>query len=533
MTEIKPLHYQVLIAGGGFAGAYCGKYLGKYFGTEASQRVALVADGNVFAFQPMLAEVVGAALSPLDVVIPLRQFCRGINVLQGNIVALDLRLKVATLDSGRFTTNSTITFDHIVLALGSVINVSQVPGMSEHGYILKNAWDAMRLRVAIIERLEEANLAVDLETKKRLLTFVVVGGGYSGVETAGQMLDLVCSIQPMYLNLADVTMRVVLVHSRDHLLPEIGLRLGQYAEAKLKKRGMEVRLDERVVSITAGKVFLSKSKPIDTHTVVSTIGNGPHPLLASLCKSENLENDYGRIVTEPTMLVKGFKHVWAVGDCAAIPVNGESSCPPTAQFAQRQGIQVSLNLQRALAGSPLKPFKYKSRGQLASIGHQRAVADIMGFQFSGFIAWFIWRTLYASKIPGLQRKLRVVIDWTLDLFFPRDISVIRTLEQGVLEDMPFKKGDLIVEENDPYISVYIIKAGRVDCRRNNNHVQTLESGDVLGGSKFTAGDTWNVRAAACAPTILVSIKRHAWLSLNQSPGLLAKTPDRESYGEVR
>jgi NADH dehydrogenase len=252
-------------------------------------------------------------------------------------------------------------------------------------------------------------------------------------------------------------------------------------------------------------------------------------LLASLCKSENLENVYGRIVTEPTMLVKGFKHVWAVGDCAAIPVNGESSCPPTAQFAQRQGIQVSLNLQRALAGSPLKPFKYKSRGQLASIGHQRAVADIMGFQFSGFLAWFLWRTLYASKIPGLQRKLRVVIDWTLDLFFPRDISVIRTLEQGVLEDMPFKKGDVIVEERDPYVSVYIIKTGRVECHRDNHHLQTLESGDILGGSNFTADDKWNVRAAADAPTILISVQRRAWLSLNQPPSLLSKTSERESY----
>src|ERR1700761_3238416 len=235
-------HYEVLIAGGGFGGAYCGKYLGIHLGAKAYKRAALIADQNVLAFQPLLAEVVGASLNPLDVVTPLHLFCRGTNVMQGLIVDIDLPGKSVILNAGHFTPNSVVTFDHLVLALGGKVDVSRVPGMTEHGFILKNAWDAVRLRTAIIERMEEANLFADAETKARLLTFVVVGGGYSGVETAGQILDLVHDIKPLYFNLSKVKARVILIHSRSHILPEIGENLGIYAETKLKERGMEILL---------------------------------------------------------------------------------------------------------------------------------------------------------------------------------------------------------------------------------------------------------------------------------------------------
>jgi NADH:ubiquinone reductase (H+-translocating) len=531
MTEVAPAkgrHYPIVIAGGGFAGAYCAKYLAKHFGKAASQKAALIADQNVLTFQPLLAEVVGASLSPLDVVNPLRLFCRGTSVLQGRITEIDLDAKCLTLDAGRFTPKSSMTFDHLVLALGSIVDVSHVSGMSEHGYVLKDAWDAVLLRVALIERLEEANLSDDESAKQRLLTFVVVGGGFSGVETAGQILDLVSDIHPLYLNLKKTKPRVVLVHSRDHILPEIGQKLGDYAQRKLIQRGMDIRLNLRVISVTARKVALSNNDVIETHLVVSTVGNAPHPLIVNLCEKYGLENLKGRVMTEATMRVERRGYVWAIGDCSAVPLDEKPSCPPTAQFALRQGIQLAHNLKQALKVGPLKPFQYKAQGQLAAIGHRTAVADIMGIQFSGFFAWLIWRTIYASKIPCLQRKIRVVIDWTLDLFFSREISVIQAESKNLIQDMHFEKGDLLLQENDPYESFYIIKKGSVDCFRSSKSFKSLGEGEALGGSEFAQNDRWTVRAVAAEPSTLSSVRRQVWNTLLTSKALSEKFRDTTS-----
>jgi NADH:ubiquinone reductase (H+-translocating) len=528
MTEFAPArarHYPIVIAGGGFAGAYCAKYLAKHFGKEASNQAALIADQNVLTFQPMLAEVVGASLSPLDAVNPLRLFCRGTNVLQGRITEIDLDSKCVTLEAGRFTPKSSITFDHLVLALGSIVDVSHVSGMSEHGYVLKDAWDAVLLRVALIERLEEANLSDDEDTKQRLLTFVVVGGGFSGVETAGQILDLVTDIHPLYLNLKKTKPRVVLIHSRDHILPEIGQKLGDYAQRKLTKRGMEIRLNTRVTSVTARKVILSNNDIIGTHLVVSTVGNAPHPLIVKLCEKYGLENLRGRIVTEATMRVEHRGYVWAIGDCAAVPLDGVLSCPPTAQFALRQGIQLAFNLKQSLLNGSLKTFQFKAQGQLAAIGHRIAVADVMGFQFSGFFAWLIWRTIYASKIPGIQRKIRVVIDWTLDLFFSREISVIQAESKNLIQDVHFEKGDLLLQENDPYESFYIIKRGSLDCFRGTALIKKLGDGEALGGKQFAENDRWTVRAFATEPSTVIAVRRQVWDTLLTAKAIAEKFRD--------
>jgi NADH dehydrogenase len=460
------------------------------------------------------------------VVNPLRLFCRGTNVLQGRITEIDLDAKCVTLEAGRFTPKSSITFDHLVLALGSIVDMSHVSGMSEHGHVLKDAWDAVLLRVALIERLEEANLSDDEDAKQRLLTFVVVGGGFSGVETAGQILDLITDIHPLYLNLKKTKPRVVLVHSRDHILPEIGQKLGDYAQRKLTKRGMEFRLNARVTSVTARKVTLSNNDSIETHMVVSTVGNAPHPLIVGLSKKYGIENLKGRITTDANMRVASHGFVWAIGDCAAVPLNDEPCCPPTAQFAVRQGIQLAHNLKQALkATGPYKPFKYKPQGQLAAIGHRTAVANIMGIQFSGFFAWLVWRTIYATKIPGIQRKLRVVIDWTLDLFFSRDVSVLQAESKNLIQDMHFEKGDLLLQENDPYESFYIIKKGSVDCFHGADLIKKLGDGEALGGKEFAENDRWTVRAVAAEPSTLISVRRQVWQTLLTSKALANKFRD--------
>ncbi len=480
------MHYDVVIAGGGFAGAYCARALGKALGREEGEkRVALIAERNVLVFQPMLAEVVGSSLSATDVVNPLRQFCKGVNVLQGAIQHIDWAKKEITLDGGRFTRNHVVTFTNLVLTLGSVTNLSAVPGMSDYGWPMKNVADALRLRAAIINRLEEANLVEDTEVRRRLLTFVVVGGGYTGVETAGQMLDFVRDAHGFYANLRETAPRVILVHSRDQLLAEIGPRLGAYAAEVLEKNGVGVRLSTRVAAVTASRVILDNGESIDTNTVVTTIGNAPNPIVLDVCRQLGIEAVQGRVTTLPTMRVAGHDDLWVAGDCAAVPWNDRGElkvAPPTAQLALRQGKILGKNLVLALRGADPLPFTYRYMGQLATIGRHEAVAEVMGFHFRGFIAWWMWRTIYLSKLPGTLRKLRVVIDWTFDLIFPRDISLLLPPPDEPLRSIHLEQGEQLFARGERCRAFFYVKAGSLICERAG-----VEGGGDAGGEILPAG----------------------------------------------
>ena len=316
------MEFDVVIAGGGFAGAYCARALGKALGREAGEkRVALVAERNVLVFQPMLAEVAGSSLAAVDVVNPLRQFCRGVNVLQGTIQKIDWASKTLTIDGGRFTRDHRVGFGHLVVAMGSVTDLHAIPGMAEYGRPMRDVSDALRLRAAFINRLEEANLVEDPQTRSRLLTFVVIGGGYTGVEMAGQMLDFVRQAHTYYANLRGLGFRVVLVHSGAELLAEIGPELGAYARKILEKRGVEIRLKTRVTAVTASQVILDDGTRIEANTVVTTIGNAPNPVVMDLCAQLGIVAQRGRIPTDSAMRVAGHKDLWAAGDGASVPWN--------------------------------------------------------------------------------------------------------------------------------------------------------------------------------------------------------------------
>lgn len=431
------MDYEVVIAGGGFAGAYCARVLGCERG---GPRAALIAERNVFVFQPMLAEVAGSSLGPLDVVNPLRQFCRGVDVLQGAITKIDLANKSLIFDGGRFTKNHTVNYKHLVVALGSVSDLSEIPGMAAHGRPMKDVADAIRLRASLINRLEEANLVDDPEIRSRLLTFVVVGGGYTGVETAGQLYDFLRQARRYYRHLQGAPVRMVLVHAHGQLLPEIGAKLGAYAKRVLSARGVEVLLNTRVAALSASEVTFSDGSKLGTNTVVTTIGTAPHPVVLDLCRQLGVEPVKGRLPVLATFQVGGQEGLWAAGDCAAVPWNdrGEQKiAPPTAQFAVREGKQLAKNLIRSLGNEELRPFQFRYLGQLATVGERHAVAEILGMHFSGFFAWWLWRTIYLAKLPGIARRLRVILDWTFDLIFRRDISVlIPTPRQNVKEPPP-------------------------------------------------------------------------------------------------
>jgi NADH dehydrogenase len=539
MGNDNRLNFDVLIAGGGFAGVYCAQTLSRRLGGEARSRIAIVADHNYMVFQPMLAEVAGSSISPHHVVNPIRTLCRGITVLRGSIMDIDLPARKLTLDAGMFSPSVTVGFNHLVVALGGIVDLSRVPGMPEHAFLMKSIGDAQELRGAIIDRLEEANLQTDEAAIKRLLTFVIVGGGYSGVETAGQVLDLIQDINRFYPRIARPDYRVILVHSGGHLLPEISEDLGKYCEKNMTARGVEIILNARVTSMTASKVTLGDGRVLESHTVVTTVGNAPHPLIIDLCKKNNIPTEKARIITDATLRVQGFENLWAAGDCAAVPMAmgkgaemkaaggttmpgspfaPQKYCPPTAQFAYRQGICLGKNLADILKGasSPPRPFTFTGLGELASIGHQSAVADIMGHRFSGIIAWFMWRTIYLMKLPGLDRKVRVVIDWTLDLFFPRDIVLIRSRPTEVLQEVHLEKGDTVFHAGEPAMSFYVVKKGRISLNDETGAVMSIGPGEHFGERALLHDRKWRFTAVAEEPTTLVSLEAKVFRAISDA-----------------
>jgi NADH dehydrogenase len=352
---------------------------------------------------------------------------------------------------------------------------------------------------------------------------------------------------------------VVLVHSGKHLLPEIGENLGHYCEENMRQRGVEIILNARVTSMTASKVMLGNGQTIETHTVVSTVGNAPHPLIVDLCKKDAIECEKGRIVTEPTMRVKGQPNLWAAGDCAAVPMaekkgsknNGDEKteskpsaptapgspfkqrefCPPTAQFAYREGILLGKNLAAVLRGreQDLKPFTFTGLGELASIGHRSAVADIFGFRFSGFFAWFMWRTIYLAKLPGIERRLRVMIDWTLDLFFPRDMTLLRSRPTEVITEMHLEKGDTVFHSGEPALSFYIVKKGRIDLLDANGVVKNLITGEHFGERALLADKIWRFTAVAAEPSTLVALDEKVFRTISNASSSIHQFFERSAH----
>jgi NADH dehydrogenase len=488
------VNFDIVIAGGGFAGAYCARALGRALGrVEGCRRVALIAERNILVFQPMLAEVVGSALQPTDVVHPLREFCRNVTVLQGAIQRVDWAKKELVLDGGRFTRSHPVGFTHLVLALGSVTDLTAVPGLAEYGWPLKNVADALRLRATLINRLEEANLTDEPAVRARLLTFVVVGGGYTGVETAGQIYDFVREVHKFYTNLRDTPPRVVLVHSRGELLAEIGADLGGYARRVLEKRGIEVKLNTHVCEVTAARVHFAEGGTVEAHTIISTIGNAPNPVVLDLCRQLGLDAPKGRVPVAPTMRVPGHDNLWVAGDCAAVPWDdrGEiKTAPPTSQFALREGQQLGQNLARVLRGEEPVAFRYRYQGQLASIGQHVAVAEVWGWHFRGFFAWWLWRTIYLSKLPGTLRKLRVVTDWTLELFFPRDLAVVFPAAEDVLRSVHLEAGEPLFRRGDAARAFACVRRGSVTFTAPGEPPQVLPSGSVLDQDLLDATGAW-------------------------------------------
>src|SRR5438128_1295683 len=423
----KPQKKRIVILGGGFGGVYAAIHLEKLMARERAAEICLVSRDNFFLFTPMLHEIAASDLEITNIVNPLRKLLRTVEVLVGNVNQVDLRNQRVLISCGYRNRPQQIYYDHLVIALGSITNIHNLPGFSELALTMKALPDAIRLRAQILRRLEDANSESDPIDRQSLLTFVVAGGGFAGVETVAAVNDFVREALPFYPKLGEEMLRVILVHSGPVILPELGESLGRYTEKVLARRGVEVRLNTRVKSMTESEVLLPDGVSIPSRTLVWTAGTVPSPIISSLpCAKER-----GRLLVNQFLGVPDWPNVWAVGDCAFVPDirNRGKSHPPTAQHAIREGKVVAQNIAAVLSGRPLKLFSFRTIGLLASIGRRMGVARILGFNFSGFFAWWMWRTVYLSKLPGLDKKVRVAFDWTLDLLFPKDVCAVHDLDQ--------------------------------------------------------------------------------------------------------
>jgi NADH dehydrogenase len=414
---------RILILGGGFAGLHAAMHLDDTLARDPDIEVTLVNRENFFLFTPMLHEVAASDLDLTNIVNPVRKLLKRVKFFAGEVASIDVERRAVTVSHGFDHHHHELPYDHLVIGLGSITNFFNLPGLAEKALTMKSLGDAIHLRNHLIGLLEEADIECSDDVRGPLLTLVVAGGGFAGVETIAGINDFVREAVHFYNNLHEDMLRIVLVHPGDVILPELGPKLGHYAQQKLAARGVEILVNTRVTGVTEHGIQLSSGEMIKTEALIWTAGTSPNPVLMSLpCMK-----DHGRIVVNETLQVPGYEGVWALGDCAVVPdpKTGRPH-PPTAQHALRQGKTLAKNLIATIHNRSLTPFSFKTIGQLAAIGRRTGVANILGINFSGFIAWWLWRTIYLSKLPRFEKKLRVALDWTLDLLFTKDLVQFQT-----------------------------------------------------------------------------------------------------------
>jgi NADH dehydrogenase len=403
----------VLILGGGFAGAYVARLLG-------TRGATIVSRENFMLYTPLLPEAASGTLEPRHTVVPLRVMCPHAELVLGDVVAVDLGARAATVetDAGR----QTIGWRDLVLAIGAVPRTVPVPGLADHGLSFKSLPDAINLRNHVLRELEAADAEQDDERRRAHLTFVFVGAGYAGVEALAELSDLTVDALRYYPRLRGTPTRWVLVDAAPKILPEIPRRLGEYAARELGDRGVEIHVGTTLSSVSEDEAVLGNGMSVPTHTLVWTAGVRPNPLLGELGLPLD---ERGRVEVDELLRVPGHEGVWALGDCARVPNTRTSEPdPPTCQHALRQARRLAKNL----SGTP-EPYGYRMLGQVATLGRYKGIADVLGLRLRGFVGWFVTRSYHLYQLPLTQRRLRVVVDWTVALLFRRDVVDLGHLGQ--------------------------------------------------------------------------------------------------------
>ena len=470
---------RVVIVGGGFAGAKCAQSLRKQLSHNRGE-IILFNHENHMVFHPLLAEVVGASINPEAVATPLRQMLPGVQCRTEDVQRIDLDRAEVVYESHDGQVRH-MPYEHVVLACGAAVNLNTVPGMADHALPLKTIGDAIALRSHVMQQLEKAEVCDDPVRKRWYLSFLVVGGGFSGVEMAGEINDLVRGSTRFFPNMAREDITVTIIHSREQLLPELPPTLREFARTKMEQAGIALCLQARVACVTPEGVGLQDGRLLRGATVVCTIGNAAPAVIERL----DVPKERGRLRTQADMRLLGVDNAWAIGDCAHIvnAYNHEPS-PATGQFAERQGRQAAANIVRMIHGRPTRPFTFRPMGQLCAIGGHRAVADVRGLRLSGCLAWVLWRSVYLLKLPSWSRRVKVGFDWVWDLLFARDLAHPKAQPTERISRAYYQPGDYIFRQGEPAMNFYAIERGEVEVLQTTDRTAPATLLNILGPGDF-------------------------------------------------
>ena len=515
---------KILILGGGFAGIYTAKNLQKQ--NLDNYEIELISDNNYFIFQPLLPEVASGTIYSSDAVTPIRQMLKGIKYRNAEISSLDFDNKKVSILQGFKKSTHYISYDHLVIALGQVSNLDIVEGLKDHAFTMRSLQDAYDLRNHILGCLELADVTSNKDLKKRLLNIVVIGGGFSGVETIGEIKEMIDRLIPYYNSIKKEDLNFHIVEFADQLLPDMDKKVGAYTLKKFLKKNMNVHLGTALKEVTQYQVFLSNNKTIASHTVISTIGS----TVSKLIKDSNLDLQHGKIVTNNNLQVKGYKNVWAVGDAALIPNNDPKNmlykqkkvayAPPNAQFAVRQGRLLAKNIKAKIAGNNLSNFHYTSKGSLASLGSRDGVGKIFFITVKGFIAWLIWRAFYLSFLPSFATKIRVLTGWIVEFLVPRNAVMTRALKNDAVAYQNFKKGDIVFKEGMIADGFYIVIHGSfkntfMKTNSGKKFTKFYKANDHFGARVLLSGSRRTGTIIAQEDSKVVKIDRDTFKIMNQ------------------
>jgi NADH dehydrogenase len=498
---------RILILGGGFGGVYTARLLEKML-APAEASISLVNRENYWVYQPLLPEVISASIGIMDTVSPIRRLCPRTRLIMREVEGIDLKNRVVNVSPGFQPRATQIPYDYLVIALGSVTNFYGMPGMMENAMPFRTLADALRLRNRVIHALEEADFEADPELRRKLLTFVVGGGGFSGVEVAAELNDFVRAVARNYPHIPKAEIRCVLVHSGPRILPEMVENLALFAQRLLIKRGVEIRLNDRLVAATSEKAVLKSGVEVPTRTIISTVPS----VIPAVLRDLDCAQEKGRLIASPYLELKGYEgEVWVLGDCASIKTPSGSPSPPTAQHARREANTVASNVRAAIRGGDRVTFAFEGLGKLGSLGHRSAVADMLGFRISGFPAWFLLRTIYLLKMPGWNRKLLIAIDWFVALLFPPELVQLNIVTASGIAEQHFEPGDVIFSQGDLGDSVYVIQEGECEILRDHGGEQKqlaiLRGGDYFGEMAVLSGAGRNATVKALTPMRVLLIPK--------------------------
>ncbi|MCH2183275.1 MAG: FAD-dependent oxidoreductase [Mariniblastus sp.] len=479
---------RIIILGGGFAGANTALQLERKLRRRDDVEVVLVSKENYMVFQPMLPEVISGNIGILDTVIPIRRMAPRTQLYLRSVEHVDVKKQQVTLSPGFDSAATVLEYDHLVVTLGNVADFRQMPGLHDHAFPFKNLVHALRLRDHLIRVLSEAAITTDPNLRQQLLTFVIGGGGFSGVEVCAELNDFVRDCARRYFAIDPDEIRVVLVHDGERILNrEMPEKLALYAQELLKKRGVEFIFKMRLQTATPEFALLADGERIPTRTLVSSVPSSPNPVVLRLAVPLNR----GRIQSDLKMQVEGFDNLWALGDCALIPNPQEDGfCPPTAQFAVRQAKTCAQNIVAAIDGLPQTDFTFSELGKMASLGHRRAIIRMFdAINLHGFLAWLVWRMAYWVKLPGFDRKIKVGMSWLMDIFCGRELVQTGMDKPTSLIEAHYEAGEMVVRRGDSRTGVSIILAGSAEILSEKEGtdpqvVDELGPGDCFGVTEF-------------------------------------------------